>query len=43
MNEAPEGKASNDPYALREGGGIGVYAPQYGERRTILVGVSQKF
>jgi outer membrane receptor protein involved in Fe transport len=30
-------------YALREGGGIGVYAPQYGERRTILVGVSQKF
>ena len=30
-------------YELREGSGVGVYAPQYGERRTILVGVSQKF
>ncbi len=30
-------------YEIREGSGVGVYAPQYGERRTILVGVSQKF
>jgi outer membrane receptor protein involved in Fe transport len=30
-------------YALREGGGVGVFAPQYGLRRTILVGVSQRF
>ncbi len=30
-------------YEIREGTGVGVYAPQYGERRTILVGMSQKF
>jgi outer membrane receptor protein involved in Fe transport len=30
-------------YALREGSGVGVQAPQFGERRTILVGVSQRF
>jgi outer membrane receptor protein involved in Fe transport len=30
-------------YELREGSGVGVYAPQYGLRRTILVGISQRF
>ncbi len=30
-------------YELRTGQGVGVYAPQYGMRRTILVGVSQRF
>jgi outer membrane receptor protein involved in Fe transport len=30
-------------YALRSGTGVGVYAPQYGLRRTILVGMSQRF
>lgn len=30
-------------YMLRDGGGIGVGAPQYGLRRTILTGISQNF
>jgi len=30
-------------YELRDGSGIGVGAPQYGLRRTILTGISQKF
>ncbi len=30
-------------YALRSGAGIGVFAPQYGLRRTVLVGMSQRF
>lgn len=30
-------------YILRSGSGIGVGAPQYGLRRTILVGISQRF
>ena len=30
-------------YELRTGQGVGVYAPQYGLRRTILVGFSQRF
>ncbi|MGY6770580.1 TonB-dependent receptor [Komagataeibacter sp. NFXK3] len=31
------------PYMLRSGSGIGVGAPQYGLRRTILTGISQNF
>ncbi|NPC65528.1 TonB-dependent receptor [Komagataeibacter sp. AV436] len=31
------------PYMLRSGTGIGVGAPQYGLRRTILTGISQNF
>ena len=31
------------PYMLRSGTGIGVGAPQYGLRRTILTGISQSF
>ena len=30
-------------YQLRDGTGVGVGAPQYGLRRTFLVGLSQKF
>ncbi|MFT8718912.1 TonB-dependent receptor [Acetobacter sp.] len=30
-------------YQLRDGSGIGVGAPQYGLRRTILTGISQRF
>ena len=30
-------------YALRDGTGIGVFAPQYGQRRAWFVGLSQKF
>lgn len=30
-------------YMLRDGSGIGVGAPQYGLRRTILTGISQRF
>jgi outer membrane receptor protein involved in Fe transport len=30
-------------YELRTGEGVGVYAPQYGLRRTILAGFSQRF
>jgi outer membrane receptor protein involved in Fe transport len=30
-------------YVIRDGTGVGVGAPQFGTRRTILVGVSQKF
>jgi outer membrane receptor protein involved in Fe transport len=29
-------------YELRDGSGIGVFAPQFGPRRTYLVGLSQK-
>ncbi len=30
-------------YELRDGSGIGVFAPQYGPRRGFYVGLSQKF
>jgi hypothetical protein len=30
-------------YEIRDGSGIGVFAPQYGARRGFLAGVSQKF
>jgi outer membrane receptor protein involved in Fe transport len=30
-------------YEIRDGSGIGVFAPQYGPRREFLVGLSQKF
>ena len=30
-------------YELRDGSGIGVFAPQWGPRRGFFVGVSQKF
>ncbi|MBS0250960.1 MAG: hypothetical protein JSR78_07830, partial [Proteobacteria bacterium] len=30
-------------YEIRDGEGIGVFAPQYGPRRGYFVGVSQKF
>jgi outer membrane receptor protein involved in Fe transport len=30
-------------YELRDGSGIGVFAPQYGPRRGFFVGFSQKF
>jgi outer membrane receptor protein involved in Fe transport len=30
-------------YEIRDGSGIGVGAPQYGPRRTLLVGVSKAF
>jgi outer membrane receptor protein involved in Fe transport len=29
-------------YELRDGTGIGVFAPQFGPRRTYLMGLSQK-
>ena len=29
-------------YAIRNGSGIGVFAPQFGPRRAYFVGVSQK-
>ena len=30
-------------YEIRDGTGVGVGAPQYGLRRTILAGIAQKF
>jgi outer membrane receptor protein involved in Fe transport len=30
-------------YEIRDGTGVGVGAPQFGLRRTILVGITQKF
>jgi len=30
-------------YEIRDGSGIGVGAPQYGPRRTVLVGMSKAF
>jgi outer membrane receptor protein involved in Fe transport len=30
-------------YQIRDGTGVGVGAPQYGIRRTILAGVTQRF
>jgi len=33
----------DEVYALRDGSGIGVFAPQYGPRRGFFLGVSQKF
>jgi hypothetical protein len=30
-------------YELRDGSGIGVFAPQFGARRGVFVGLSQKF
>ncbi len=33
----------DNSYLLRDGSGIGVFAPQYGQRRGFLGGVSQKF
>ncbi|HEU0149362.1 MAG TPA: TonB-dependent receptor, partial [Bradyrhizobium sp.] len=35
--------AFDEIYALRDGSGIGVFAPQYGPRRGFFLGVSQKF
>jgi outer membrane receptor protein involved in Fe transport len=35
--------AFDEIYALRDGSGIGVFAPQYGPRRGFFAGVSQKF
>jgi outer membrane receptor protein involved in Fe transport len=35
--------AFDEVYALRDGSGIGVFAPQYGPRRGFFAGVSQKF
>jgi len=29
-------------YEIRDGSGVGVFAPQYGERRGFFVGVSKK-
>jgi outer membrane receptor protein involved in Fe transport len=33
----------DEVYAIRDGSGIGVFAPQYGPRRGFFAGVSQKF
>ena len=30
-------------YELRDGSGVGVFAPQYGPRRGVYVGVSKSF
>jgi hypothetical protein len=35
--------AFDEVYQLRDGSGIGVFAPQYGARRGFFAGVSQKF
>jgi hypothetical protein len=34
---------ANTPYEIRNGTGVGVGAPQYGIRRTVLAGVTVKF
>ncbi len=31
------------PYDLRDGSGIGVFAPQFGERRSVFAGLTQRF
>ena len=33
----------DEVYELRDGTGIGVFAPQFGARRGVFVGLSQKF
>src|SRR5262249_34098311 len=33
----------DEVYQIRNGEGIGVFAPQYGPRRTFLAGITQKF
>jgi outer membrane receptor protein involved in Fe transport len=33
----------DEVYEIRDGSGIGVFAPQYGPRRTFLAGITQKF
>ena len=33
----------DEVYELRDGSGIGVFAPQYGARRGFFVGLSKKF
>ncbi len=33
----------DENYEIRDGSGIGVFAPQFGQRRTFLAGLSQKF
>ena len=33
----------DEVYEIRDGSGIGVFAPQFGPRREFLVGLSQKF
>jgi outer membrane receptor protein involved in Fe transport len=33
----------DEVYEIRDGEGIGVFAPQYGPRRAILAGIIQKF
>lgn len=35
--------AGDNTYQIRDGSGVGVGAPQYGIRRTILAGVTQRF
>jgi outer membrane receptor protein involved in Fe transport len=35
--------AFDSVYEIRDGSGIGVFAPQYGARRSIFVGISKKF
>ena len=30
-------------YQIRDGSGVGVFAPQYGQRRGFFVGLSQAF
>ncbi len=37
------GNLFDHPYVLRDGGGIGVFAPQYGPRRGFFAGLRQSF
>ena len=30
-------------YEIRDGSGIGIYAPQYGQRRAIYTGITKRF
>ncbi len=33
----------DNSYQIRDGAGVGVGAPQFGQRRTFLLGLAQKF
>jgi len=33
----------DEVYQIRSGTGLGVFAPQFGPRRTILAGLTQRF
>ena len=33
----------DNSYLIRDGSGIGVFAPQYGQRRGFYAGIAQKF